>query len=219
MVHVSVDERIADLQMPPEELSYGIDVTGLDPASLTDALRAVMADVMIDPMRMSTWLTGFALAEQNVGLEHAAAPGRQEPFDGAAGPRSGCSRDKRFAEPEWSSNPMLAGFVEDYQARTQAAMQLVDSARLPETTRRKARFAMQLMCDAFAPSNVPWLNPGVVKEATEYRRDEPACTGMQNFLDDVQNNGGYPRQVDKSGFELGQEHRHDARAASSCATS
>ncbi len=31
--------------MPPEELSYGIDVTGLDPASLTDALRAVIADV------------------------------------------------------------------------------------------------------------------------------------------------------------------------------
>ncbi len=23
---------------------------------------------MMDPMRMSTWLTGFALAEQNVGL-------------------------------------------------------------------------------------------------------------------------------------------------------
>ncbi len=52
----------------PEELSYGIDVTGLDPASLTDALRAVIADVMMDPLRMSTWLSGFALAEQNVGL-------------------------------------------------------------------------------------------------------------------------------------------------------
>ena len=68
---------------------------------------------------------------------------------------------------------MLAGLVEDYKARTQAAMQLVDSARLPEATRRKARFAMQLMCDAFAPSNVPWINPGVVKEATETGGHEP----------------------------------------------
>ena len=58
-----MDDKIA-----PEELKYGIDITGLDPASLTDALRAVIADVMTDPMRMSTWLTGFALAEQNVGL-------------------------------------------------------------------------------------------------------------------------------------------------------
>ena len=149
--------------MPPEELSYGIDVTGLDPASLTDALRAVIADVMMDPMRMSTWLTGFALAEQNVGLNMLRRLSGQ---DRRAG-RPASPATSALPKPEWSSNPMLAGLVEDYRARTQAAMQLVDSARLPEATRRKARFAMQLMCDAFAPSNVPWLNPGVVKEATE----------------------------------------------------
>ncbi len=183
-------------EMTPEELSYGIDVTGLDPASLTDALRAVIADVMMDPMRMSTWLTGFALAEQNVGLNMlrrlSGEPATQ-----------GFGDDKRFAEPEWSLNPILAGLVEDYRARTQAALQLVDSARLPEATRRKARFAMQLMCDAFAPSNVPWLNPGVVKEATE-SGGMSLVRGLENFLDDVKNNGGYPRQVDKSGFELGK---------------
>jgi polyhydroxyalkanoate synthase subunit PhaC len=189
---VSVDEKIA-----PEELDYGIDVTGLDPASLGDAVRAVVADVMMDPIRMSTWLTGFALAEQNVGLNMLRRLGGQ-PLDGGA---NGAG-DKRFAEPEWSTNPFLAGVVEDYKARTLAAMQLVDSARLPEGTRRKARFAMQLMCDAFAPSNVPWLNPGVVKEATE-SGGMSLVRGLQNFLDDVRDNGGYPRQVDKSGFELG----------------
>ena len=190
--------------MAPEELSYGIDVTGLDPASLTDALRAVIADVMMDPMRMSTWLTGFALAEQNVGLNMLRRLGGQSPDNaqGDAGRAQGDSVDKRFAEPEWSSNPILAGLVEDYKARTQAALQLVDSARLPEATRRKARFAMQLMCDAFAPSNVPWLNPGVVKEATE-TSGMSLVRGLQNFLDDVRDNGGYPRQVDKSSFELG----------------
>ena len=76
------------------------------------------------------------------------------------------------------------------------------STRLPEATRNKARFAMQLMCDAFAPSNIPWLNPGVVKEATE-TQGLSLVRGLQNFLDDVANNGGYPRQVDRSGFELG----------------
>jgi polyhydroxyalkanoate synthase len=182
--------------MAPEELSYGIDVTGLDPASLTDALRAVIADVMMDPMRMSTWLTGFALAEQNVGLNMLRRLGGGPPDTPA-------QNDKRFAEPEWSSNPLLAGLVEDYKARTHAAMQLVDSARLPETTRNKARFAMQLMCDAFAPSNVPWLNPGVVKEATE-SGGLSLVRGLQNFLDDAKNNGGYPRQVDRSVFELGK---------------
>jgi polyhydroxyalkanoate synthase len=181
----------------PEELKYGIDVTGLDPASLSDAVRAVIADVMMDPMRMSTWMAGFALAEQNVGLNMLRRLGGESP---GSSPFPG---DKRFAEEEWSSNPMLAGVLEDYRARTDAALALVDSARLPEATRRKARFAMQLMCDAYAPSNVPWLNPGVVKEATE-TGGQSLVRGMQNFLDDVQNNGGYPRQVDRSGFELGR---------------
>jgi polyhydroxyalkanoate synthase subunit PhaC len=181
--------------MAPEELCYGIDVTGLDPASLGDSLRAVIGDVMTDPLRLSTWMTGLALAEQNVALNMLRRLAGQAPDDQG-------TDDKRFAEPEWRTNPILAGFVEDYRARTQAAMQLVDSARLPEATRRKARFAMQLMCDAFAPSNVPWLNPGVVKEATE-SGGLSLVRGLQNYLDDVANNGGYPRQVDRSGFELG----------------
>ena len=187
---MSVEEKI-----PPEELKYGIDITGLDPASLTDALRAVIADVMTDPIRMSTWLAGLALAEQNVGLNMLRR------LSGEA-PSSPFPSDKRFADAEWSSNPILAGVVEDYRARTDAALQLVASARLPEATRNKARFAMQLMCDAFAPSNIPWLNPGVVKEATE-TQGLSLVRGLQNFLDDVANNGGYPRQVDRSGFELG----------------
>jgi polyhydroxyalkanoate synthase len=186
----------ANPSIAPEELGYGIDVTGLDPASLSDALRAVISDVMMDPLRMSTWLTGLALAEQNVALNMLRRLGGEAP------PGASPVDDKRFAEPEWRTNPLLAGFVEDYRARTQAALQLVDSARLPEVTRRKARFAMQLMCDAFAPSNVPWLNPGVVKEATE-SGGMSLVRGLQNFLDDVANNGGYPRQVDRSGFELG----------------
>ena len=62
-------------------------------------------------------------------------------------------------------------------------MSLIDSARLPEATRRKARFAMQLMNDAYAPSNIPWLNPGVVKEATE-TQGQSLVRGMENFLDD-----------------------------------
>ncbi|HTX60233.1 MAG TPA: alpha/beta fold hydrolase [Verrucomicrobiae bacterium] len=182
--------------MAPEEFSYGIDVTGVDPASLTDALRAVIADAMMDPMRVGTWMSGLMMAEQGAGMAMLQRlSGQEAPAPAAAG-------DKRFSDPEWSSNPILAALVEDYRIRTEAALQLVDSSRLPEATRRKARFAMQLMCDAFAPSNVPWLNPGVVKEAAE-TKGQSLVAGLRNFLDDAQNNGGYPRQVDSSGFELG----------------
>ena len=185
--------------MAPEEFSYGIDVTGLDPASLNDALRAVFADAMADPLRMSTWLSGFTLAQQNVGLNMLRRLTGQPPLGGSS---ANGGSDKRFSEPEWSSNPVLATIVEEYRVRTQAAFQLVDSARLPDATKRKARFAMQLMVDALAPSNVPWVNPGVVKEAME-TNGLSLLQGMRNFMDDVQNNGGYPRQVDTSSFQLG----------------
>jgi polyhydroxyalkanoate synthase len=182
----------------PEELNYGIDITGMDPASLTDALRAVMADAMSDPLRLSTWMSTFMLAEQAVGVNMLRRMSGQEPF-----PTVEVNGDKRFADQEWTNNPMLASVVEDYRVRTQAAMQLIDTARLPEATRRKARFAMQLMSDAMAPSNVPWLNPGVVKEAMDTGGGS-LVDGLRNFLDDAQNNGGYPRQVDNSKFEIGK---------------
>ena len=76
-----------DQSIAPEEFSYGIDVTGLDPASLSDAVRAVITDVMMDPMRMSTWLTGFVLAEQNVGLNMLRRLGGA-PLDSARGDES-----------------------------------------------------------------------------------------------------------------------------------
>ncbi|MGA8534163.1 MAG: alpha/beta fold hydrolase [Candidatus Tumulicola sp.] len=196
-----VDGARDEVPLQADDLSYGIDVTGLDPASLNDALKAVIADAMADPLRMSTWLSGFALAEQNVGLNMLRRLSGQEaltPFG-----QNPAAPDKRFSEPEWAANPLLAGIVEDYRVRSQAALALVDSARLPEATRRKARFAMQLTLDAFAPSNVPWLNPGVVKEAMN-TGGLSLLQGMRNFLNDVQNNGGYPRQVDASGFELGR---------------
>ncbi len=188
----------ATATMSPDDFSYAIDVTGLDPASLGDALKAVVTDAMADPMRMGMWLSSFAMAEQNVGMNMLRRMTGQAPVGAPEG-----NGDKRFGEAEWSENPLLAGIVEDYRVRAQAAMQLVDSARLPEATRRKARFAMQLMIDAVAPSNVPWLNPGVVKEAME-SNGLSLVAGMRNFMDDVANNGGYPRQVDTSGFELGR---------------
>ncbi|HTA39482.1 MAG TPA: alpha/beta fold hydrolase [Candidatus Acidoferrales bacterium] len=183
----------------PEELGYGIDMAGVDPASLNDALKAVMTDAMMDPMRIGTWMTSLMLAEQNAGMNMLRRLGGMEPLTEAS-PLSG---DKRFSDPEWSENPLLAGMIEDYRIRSDAALQLVETSRLPESTKRKARFAVQLMNDALAPSNVPWINPGVVREAMD-TKGQSLVAGLQNFLDDVKNNNGYPRQVDTSGFVVGK---------------
>jgi polyhydroxyalkanoate synthase subunit PhaC len=183
----------------PEELSYGIEITGADPASLNDALKAVMTDAMMDPMRIGSWMTSLMMAEQTAGMNMLRRLGGLEPLADTAAP----SGDKRFSDPEWTDNPLLAGMVEDYRIRSEAALQLVDSSRLPEATKRKARFAVQLMNDALAPSNVPWINPGVLREAMD-SKGQSLVAGLQNFLDDAKNNGGYPRQVDTSSFVVGK---------------
>ncbi|HUY11404.1 MAG TPA: alpha/beta fold hydrolase [Candidatus Dormibacteraeota bacterium] len=184
--------------IPVEEFQYALDMSGLDPASLGDALRAVIADAMSDPMRMTAWMTTYAITQQSIGLNMLRRMSGEH-HDSSAGPADG---DKRFADAAWRENPMLAGVLEEYLSHSRAAMQLVDSSRLPEMTKRKARFAMQMLNDMYAPSNVPWMNPAVVKAAME-SGGQSLQQGLTNFMDDMQNNKGMPRQVDTSNFKLG----------------
>jgi polyhydroxyalkanoate synthase len=139
------------------------------------------------------------LADQTIGLNMLRGF-MHEPVQPVAAPAAG---DKRFADAAWAKNPLLAGMLEGYLIRAQAARKLIDSSLLPEATRRKARFALSMLTDALAPTNIPWVNPNVVKEAYDTGGGS-LVSGMQNFLDDVRTNGGKPRQVDNEGFELGK---------------
>jgi polyhydroxyalkanoate synthase len=181
--------------MAPEDLQYGLDITGLDPASLGDSLKAVLNDAMSDPSRMMLWNSQMMLEQQQIGLRFL------QRLSGQTDASSGIG-DKRFADPAWRENPMLAGMLDQYLAGTRAAMSLVETSRLPDATKRKARFAMQLLNDAFAPTNVPWLNPAVVKEAMN-TGGSSLLRGMQNYMTDLQENRGMPKQVDTTGHKLG----------------
>lgn len=182
-----------------EEFAYGLDVAGLDMAALGESLRAVVAEAMADPGRMTAWTVDVMLADQTIGM-NTLLRFLQEPVTAVAAPAGG---DKRFADAAWSKNPLLAGMLESYLVRARAALKFVEGSRLPEATRRKAKFALTVLTDALAPSNVPWLNPVVVKEAFDTRGGS-LMRGMQNYLEDVRSNGGKPRQVDNTGFALGK---------------
>ncbi len=184
--------------MPFEDFNYGMDMAAVDPASMNDALKDVMQELMTDPMRMTTWMSSLMMSEQAVAMNTMRRMQGEE-----IAPVSAMQGDKRFADPAWKTNPFLLGTVEQYLVRRQSALQVIDSSRLPEATRRKARFALTMMLDAIAPSNTPWMNPAVVKTAME-SGGKSLVDGLQQFLDDVKNNGGYPKQVDSSPFTLGE---------------
>lgn len=188
-----------DTSISAEEFGYGLDIAGLDMAALNEALQAVIADALADPARMLAWTTQVALADQAAGMNMLL--GFMSPTPAAAAKPAG--GDKRFADAGWRQNPMLAGMLESYLVRARAALALVDGSRLPEITRRKARFALQMLTDALAPSNIPWVNPAVVKEAID-TGGSSLVRGLQNYAEDVRTNDGMPRQVDRSSFVLGK---------------
>jgi polyhydroxyalkanoate synthase len=183
--------------VPPEELQYGLSVTGLDPIELGEALKAVLSEAMTDPLRMTMWMTSVSIAQQAAGMNLL-----RRLTDETGGTPSTLNGDKRFSDAGWKSNPFLLGMAESYVDYSRAAMSLLEGSRLPATTRRKAKFAMQMLTDALSPSNVPWMNPAVAREAME-TGGASLVRGMQNFISDARNNGGLPRQVDSEAFTLG----------------
>ena len=184
--------------VPLEEFSYGMDMSGADPASLNDALKEVTMEIMSDPMRMGPIMTSIMMAEQAVALNAMRRMQGENPPPVAA-----ANGDKRFSDPAWTSNPFLISMLEQYLVRRQQATMMIEQSRLSDAVKRKARFAMNMLMDSMAPSNVPWMNPQVVKEALD-SGGSSLMAGMNNFLDDIKNNGGYPRQVDTSSFKLGE---------------
>jgi poly(hydroxyalkanoate) polymerase-like protein len=111
--------------------------------------------------------------------------------------------DRRFADPTWRDNPFYRAWMQSYLAWTGALERFVDSTGLDAKNAQRARFALSLVTDAFAPTNV-WLgNPAALKKFVE-TGGVSAIHGFENMLDDIAHNRGMPAQVDKSAFELGK---------------
>jgi poly[(R)-3-hydroxyalkanoate] polymerase subunit PhaC len=183
-----------------EDLAYGLDVAGLDPAALGGALASAGAKVAQHPERLAHAAAGLAReqAEVALGVVHRLLGANGGP---QAAPEPG---DRRFADRAWRDNPFLDATLKSYLVSSAWARRLLESAELSEPSARKARFALELLVDAAAPSNLPWLNPAVVKEAID-TGGLSLARGFANFVGDVVENGGMPRQIDRSKFEVGRD--------------
>ena len=185
--------------MRTEEVRYGLSLAGVDPASAGEALAAAGSARARDPRGVAQAVGELALEQAGVGLRLAR---RLLGADGDAAVES-APGDRRFSDRAWRDNPFLRATLESYLVTRAWAERQLEEADLDDGRRKKARFALSLLLDAAAPSNVPWLNPAVVKEAID-TGGLSAARGFANFVDDVVRNGGMPRQVDRSAFELGR---------------
>ena len=121
----------------------------------------------------------------------------------AEGPMPAEPGDRRFADPAWEGNPAFWGLRQAYLAWGQYGVDLVRAAGLDRVQEGKARLGVSFLHDALAPTNFAVTNPAVLKRALD-TGGRSLVDGWRNFLDDVRHNGGRPRQVDASGFEVGR---------------
>jgi polyhydroxyalkanoate synthase len=182
----------------PADGAYGLRLSAIDPASLTTALAKGMVNLALRPQEVAREAVALAADEAGVALDAARVAFGRDRRPVAE------EDDARFSDRAWNENPLLRLTLGTYLAGARSSRRLLDRADLPEETRRKARFLLDLWLDAAAPSNVPWLNPRVVKEAVD-TGGLSLARGFSNFLRDVARNGGLPSQVDRDALEVGRD--------------
>jgi len=169
-----------------------------DPVSFLGSLKAAQAAALAKPDEVAAAASRLA-----IGLDAAvrAIIARAQGHD-AALPVHPSKGDKRFSDPAFTENPMFALLEQQYLLGCQYFSELLDAAGLEGIEDAKARFATQFVLDALAPTNTLYGNPAALREAID-TGGESLVRGAQNMLEDLNNNAGWPSQVDASGFEVG----------------
>ena len=115
---------------------------------------------------------------------------------------AGQKKDRRFASPEWSENPVFETIKQSYLAISDRLLGSIEEIEgIDDEARQKMRFATKGFVDAMAPSNFALTNPDVMKKTIE-TRGENLLGGLRNMLDDIR--GGQLTQTRKGAFEVGR---------------
>ena len=171
---------------------------GADPVSFLRSLAAAAPALAKNPRGAIA-----ANARMVVGLAAAvrAAAGRAVGLE-TAGPVSPAKGDKRFNDLAYAENPVYFLLAQQYLLTGRLVDALLDAAGLEADKDAKARFAAKFMLDALAPTNTLPGNPAVLRQAFD-TGGKSLLRGAKNMLGDIRHNGGWPSQVDTTGFEVG----------------
>src|SRR5574337_259943 len=169
-----------------------------DPVLFGRALAATVTAVAREPVK------GVELTVRLVGELAGAGMAAVARAFGAAtpGPLPVDGGDKRFADPAWETNPVFFAIRQAYLALGKYTLELARTARLEPSDAAKAEMVLGVLVDALAPTNFLVSNPAALKRAFD-TGGRSVVAGLRNFADDVVHNGGFPRQVDTTPFEVG----------------
>jgi polyhydroxyalkanoate synthase len=109
--------------------------------------------------------------------------------------------DRRFSDRAWGESWLFHGLMQAYLALEDAAEGFVDDAGLDWRHELRARFMIENLLDAVAPTNLGFTNPEVLKETID-SGGANLVKGGRRFIRDA-SKGRLPAMVDTSRFEVG----------------
>ncbi len=172
-----------------EQILGANPLLGVDQSEILDAAQRLLRLLAVRPQ---------VLLEENLGLLRdlgAIAAGKSSI---APDPK-----DRRFSHVIWQKSGYYKRLMQGFLAWRGTLNRIVDKADTTEDDRERARFALQLFTEIFAPTNSLLGNPGALQRVME-TQGKSLLYGLQNFVDDLLNNGGMPKQVDERAFAVGK---------------
>jgi polyhydroxyalkanoate synthase subunit PhaC len=187
-------ESAAAVLGPEAEVLGSADAAGLGQSTLAVLRRAARHPAVMGSATLRFWAS--------VAVAGPVAAARWMGVD-AAPPVPVPESDKRFADRTWNDNPAFFALRQGYLAASQLAADLLEAGAGDAMDDAKAKLATGLLLDALAPTNFLFTNPAVLKRALE-TGGASLATGAGNFVEDLINNSGRPRQVDTRPFKIGK---------------
>ncbi|WP_293393715.1 class I poly(R)-hydroxyalkanoic acid synthase [Phenylobacterium sp. RIFCSPHIGHO2_01_FULL_69_31] len=173
-----------------------------DPFHVAPALTQVMSRLAAQPDRMMRAQADLFSRYLDLWQSTARRAGGEAP-DPVVAPAKG---DKRFADPDWSDNPVFDVIKQSYLLTANFLNGLVaDVDGVDPLEKRRVEFFMKMLTDAFSPSNFLASNPTALKEVMA-TGGASLVKGMENFQADLQRGGGQLSiaQTDYDMFKIGE---------------
>jgi len=173
-----------------------------DPFHVTPALTEVMTKLVSQPdrlMREQAALFSSYLDLWQASTERAVGKEPRQVVTPARG-------DKRFNDPEWTSEPMFDVMKQSYLLTSNWLAGLVAGVEdVDPMTKRRVEFVTKMLTDAFSPSNFLMSNPAALREVIA-TKGESLVRGMENFAADLERGGGELSisQTDSEPFKIGE---------------
>jgi polyhydroxyalkanoate synthase subunit PhaC len=185
--------------------------SALDATGAASALDLLLSDAALGVFRrflpnLSTARFATALARRpgtvaRRGAELATELARVTAGRSAVAP---AAKDRRFSDPAWQTNPLLARAVQAYLAFAATAESLLADAELDWRDGERMRFVLSNIVDAAAPSNNPLISP-VAWKAIIDTGGLSAVRGLRSLLSDLAAAPRVPAMVAPDAFEVGRD--------------